>query len=443
MVRSLVDAVIGGAVVDEKLRKPETFSVSLTAKGNSCGVNPTKTKCEPPLREKLGNTNLFRSFSETLEFFLGHTAQPDASATQAGAANTSAARMATRANHAIAGRGLPIGSCRGQGLVAEDSGVRRTWISRRRRLHGSGKLGDRSGRRSAVRLHASQRYSRLESDGDSASGTRIKARRRHWTRSRAGVPRSLLQASRVLPVDRLRDCDLGVRSRGSHRNCDRAQPAVSYSDRLWGADHNPGRAPRAVSAEQGIQTARSAGHRAHRNGRRVFSVRDHSLAAAIWRCDARIHSEDRSLRQPQNALRRGRDTGGDGDAAQSLSAFLDRADPPIRGDTVGEARGSPLRVHRLDDRALVRALHQCRDSHHRGGDVSYFGSQRSRRDSGRLQAADAAPPWLRRLITRAIAIVPAAIVAIMYGESGTAKLLVLSQVVLSMQLSFAVFPLVG
>ena len=51
-------------------------------------------------------------------------------------------------------------------------------------------------------------------------------------------------------------------------------------------------------------------------------------------------------------------------------------------------------------------------------------------------------PWLRRLITRAIAIVPAAIVAILYGESGTAKLLVLSQVVLSLQLSFAVFPLV-
>ena len=51
-------------------------------------------------------------------------------------------------------------------------------------------------------------------------------------------------------------------------------------------------------------------------------------------------------------------------------------------------------------------------------------------------------PWLRRLITRAIAIIPAAIVAILYGESGTAKLLVFSQVILSMQLSFAVFPLV-
>jgi manganese transport protein len=51
-------------------------------------------------------------------------------------------------------------------------------------------------------------------------------------------------------------------------------------------------------------------------------------------------------------------------------------------------------------------------------------------------------PWLRRMITRMIAIVPAVITAILYGESGTAKLLVLSQVILSLQLSFAVFPLV-
>src|SRR5436190_10949478 len=51
-------------------------------------------------------------------------------------------------------------------------------------------------------------------------------------------------------------------------------------------------------------------------------------------------------------------------------------------------------------------------------------------------------PWLRRLITRGIAIVPAVIVTYLYGQSGTARLLILSQVVLSMQLSFAVFPLV-
>jgi len=51
-------------------------------------------------------------------------------------------------------------------------------------------------------------------------------------------------------------------------------------------------------------------------------------------------------------------------------------------------------------------------------------------------------PWLRRLITRGIAIVPAAITAIFFGEHGTAQLLILSQVILSLQLSFAVFPLV-
>jgi manganese transport protein len=51
-------------------------------------------------------------------------------------------------------------------------------------------------------------------------------------------------------------------------------------------------------------------------------------------------------------------------------------------------------------------------------------------------------PWLRRLITRLIAIIPAIICTAIYGESGTAKLLVFSQVVLSLQLSFAVIPLI-
>jgi manganese transport protein len=51
-------------------------------------------------------------------------------------------------------------------------------------------------------------------------------------------------------------------------------------------------------------------------------------------------------------------------------------------------------------------------------------------------------PWLRRLLTRLLAIVPAVIVTAIYGESGTARLLVFSQVVLSLQLSFAVIPLI-
>ena len=52
------------------------------------------------------------------------------------------------------------------------------------------------------------------------------------------------------------------------------------------------------------------------------------------------------------------------------------------------------------------------------------------------------PPWLRRLITRSLAIIPTIIVVAFTGERGTEKLLLLSQVILSLQLSFAVIPLV-
>ena len=51
-------------------------------------------------------------------------------------------------------------------------------------------------------------------------------------------------------------------------------------------------------------------------------------------------------------------------------------------------------------------------------------------------------PWIRRLVTRAVAIIPAAGVTLFYGEAQTAKLLILTQVVLSLQLPFAIVPLV-
>lgn len=52
-------------------------------------------------------------------------------------------------------------------------------------------------------------------------------------------------------------------------------------------------------------------------------------------------------------------------------------------------------------------------------------------------------PWLRRLITRSLAVVPAIIVIMLRGDSGMMELLILSQVVLSMQLPFAIFPLIS
>lgn len=52
------------------------------------------------------------------------------------------------------------------------------------------------------------------------------------------------------------------------------------------------------------------------------------------------------------------------------------------------------------------------------------------------------PGWVRRLLTRGLAIIPVIVVTSIYGAQGTAKLLVLSQVILSMQLPFAIVPLV-
>src|SRR4029079_13354132 len=51
-------------------------------------------------------------------------------------------------------------------------------------------------------------------------------------------------------------------------------------------------------------------------------------------------------------------------------------------------------------------------------------------------------PWLRRMTTRLIALTPAVLVIFFVGEDSTQQLLVLSQVILSLQLSFAVIPLI-
>jgi len=51
-------------------------------------------------------------------------------------------------------------------------------------------------------------------------------------------------------------------------------------------------------------------------------------------------------------------------------------------------------------------------------------------------------PWIRRLITRSLAIIPAVIIAILFGSGGLGRLLIFSQIILSLQLPFAVLPLV-
>ena len=129
---------------------------------------------------------------------------------------------------------------------------------------------DLAGRR-ALRLHAAQRDPHLQPDGDPAAGARRQARHRQRTRSRAGVPRQLLEAGDDRAVDPLRDRDRRLRSRRGHRRGDRAQPAVRPAADLGRLHHGARRAHRAVPAAQGIPLRRSAGRRADRRDRRVAS----------------------------------------------------------------------------------------------------------------------------------------------------------------------------
>ena len=90
-------------------------------------------------------------------------------------------------------------------------------------------------------------------------------------------------------------------------------------------------------------------------------VRGRALAREAGRRRAmarRIHPDDRDPPQPGDALHRHRHPRRDGDAAQPLSALVDRADAQVRRHVREQARGDPVRDDRLDVRADVGAVHQ-------------------------------------------------------------------------------------
>ena len=164
------------------------------------------------------------------------------------------------------------------GLLAQDDGVCRARLPGRRRLHGSGQLGDRSRRRRALRLHADQRDHAVQPDGDPAAGALGAPRHRQRPRSRAGVPRSLLAAGHLRAVAALRDRDRGVRSRRGDRLGDRAQPALRPAAVLGRLLHRARRAARALPAAVPLPLRRGAGGAADPRHRRL--VRDRAGAGA-------------------------------------------------------------------------------------------------------------------------------------------------------------------
>ncbi len=171
-------------------------------------------------------------------------------------------------------RGLSHHPGRPGQLVAQGAGVRRSRLSGRGRLHGPRQLGHRPRRRRAVRLHAAERDPDLEPDGDPAPGARGQARHRDRARPGAGVPRPLLAAGIVRPLDPLRNRDRRLRPGRGDRLGDRAQPAVRHPAGLGRRDHGARRAAGALPPEQGLPAARGARHRADRHDRRLLPVRD-------------------------------------------------------------------------------------------------------------------------------------------------------------------------
>ena len=206
------------------------------------------------------------------------------------------------------------------------------------------------------------------------------------------------------------------------------------------------------------------------------------LASRSWAACSAASSRRRACCRSGAALRRHRHHRRDGDAAQPLPALVDRADAqvPARRARPREA----VRYATIDSTvALMCALFinaailivAAATFHERGmGEVAeiqeayrllspvlgvgvastlfaiaLLASGQNSTLTGTLSGQIVMEgfinfrmrPWLRRLITRLIAIIPAVIVIGIYGESRTTDLLVASQVVLSMQLGFAVWPL--
>src|SRR5207249_2978951 len=114
--------------------------------------------------------------------------------------------------------------------------------------------------------------------GDSAARARLEARDRHRTGLGAGMPGSLLKAELHRVVGDLRDRHRRLRSRGSDRVGDRSEPAVRDPVAVGYRDHGARRAARPVPPAQGLPAAGGTGGGADRHDRGLLPVRDHSRA---------------------------------------------------------------------------------------------------------------------------------------------------------------------
>ncbi|KAH2823025.1 hypothetical protein KXV85_001884, partial [Aspergillus fumigatus] len=223
------------------------------------------------------------------------------------------------------------------------------------------------------------------------------ARHRHRPRSGAGLPRQLFDAGQFHAVAGLRGRHHRLRPGRGDRHRDRVEAAVRHSPDRRRADRRARCLPAAVADEQGIPLPRSLRHCAIDRHRGLLCDPGRGRGAAGRRDAEGLRALEPDLHQSGDALHRHRHHRRDGDAAQSLSAFLDRADPRLSAHRRGPPRRHQVGDDGLDDRADAGAVHQRRDPGGRGRDLPQERPQRCRRDRPGVRAAVAAARARHRL----------------------------------------------
>ena len=281
-------------------------------------------------------------------------------------------------------------------------------------------------------------------------------------------------------------CELAIiacdRGRG-HRQRHRTAALVRHSVALWRPDYRGRRIPVAAPHEQRLPLHRSIRDRADHHYRRLFRHRDRAISAAGCSHIQRLHPDAGARHKPELLYIA---IGIIGATVMPHNLYLHSAIVQTRAfERTQTGRRHAIRSATIDSTmALMLALfvnaailivaaavfHANGETNVQEIDQAYrllspllgvgfasalfatallaagFNSTITGTLAGQIVMEGflhiRLPPWIRRLMTRAIAIVPVVIITALWGSRGTGQLLILSQVILSMQLPFAIIPLI-
>ena len=225
-------------------------------------------------------------------------------------------RLAAQPQHALALRRLRHHRHATQGAAVEEAHrLSRAGLSRRRRLHGSGKLGDLARRRLEVRLRAAHHRAAFEPHGDPAAGAVRAAGHRRRARSGAGLPRRVPSRGGLAAVGAGGDRHLRDRPRRSDRHRHRPQSLVQNSAGNRRRHHRARCVPHSGNAAPRLPLDRILRRSPARCHRRLLCGPNCARRPRLAQGDPGFRAHDRNRDQSGNALPCHRHHGSDRDAA--------------------------------------------------------------------------------------------------------------------------------